>query len=53
MAISTFGLTAIVTYGYKYCGYLAIVICVIPFLTIGRKKNKEDIAAGRAKNLID
>ena len=53
MAISTFGLTAIVAYGYKYCGYLAIVICVIPFLTIGRKKNKEDIAAGRAKNLID
>lgn len=41
MCISSFGLTTIVMYGYKYCGYLALVCCVIPFLTIGHKKNKE------------
>ncbi len=41
MGISAFGLTKIVSVGYKYCGYLALVACVIPALTIGHKKNKE------------
>ena len=49
MAISSFGLTAIVAVGYKYCGYLAIVICVIPFLTIGRMKNKADLKNGKKR----
>ena len=53
MAISSFGLTAIVAVGYNYCGYLAIVICVIPFLTVGRMKNKKDIKAGKKGVLID
>ena len=46
MGISTFGLTQIVRVGYSYCGYLAIVCCVIPFLTIGRKKNREMLKSG-------
>ncbi|MGE4214459.1 MAG: hypothetical protein AB7E42_06750 [Anaerotignaceae bacterium] len=45
VAISFFGLTAIIMYGYKYCGYLALVSCAIPFLTIGHKKNKELLAS--------
>ncbi len=46
MAISTFGLSAIVSYGYSYCGYLALLCCALPLLTIGRKKNKRMIAEG-------
>ncbi|MDR1834289.1 MAG: hypothetical protein LBQ96_00590 [Fusobacteriaceae bacterium] len=42
--ISTMGLTNIVKYGYGSMGYVGIVFIVIPFLTIGRKKNKEWIA---------
>ncbi len=53
MAISSFGLTTIVAVGYKYCGYLAIVICVIPFLTVGYMKNKRDIKNGKKGILID
>ncbi|MCJ7856886.1 hypothetical protein MUJ63_11360 [Lachnospiraceae bacterium NSJ-143] len=53
MGISSFGLTNIVKIGYKYCGYLAIVICVIPFLTIGHKKNVEDLKNGKKGLLID
>ncbi len=53
MLISTFGLTAIVAYGYKYCGYLAIVICVIPFLTIGHKKNAEALKSSNKGAFID
>ncbi|MBS5581589.1 MAG: hypothetical protein KHX20_03230 [Megasphaera sp.] len=39
MTISVAGLTNIIKYGYGYCGYLAIAIIIIPFLTIGRYKN--------------
>jgi len=47
MAISTFGLSAIVAYGYKYCGYLALLVTAIPFLTIGYKRNRADIKSGK------
>lgn len=40
MTVSFAGLTNIIKYGYGYCGYLAIAIIIVPFLTIGRYKNK-------------
>ena len=40
MAVSIFGLTNIIKYGYGYCGYLAIAIIIVPFLTVGYYKNK-------------
>ena len=40
MFISVAGLTNIIKYGYGYCGYVGIVIIVIPFLTIGTIKNR-------------
>lgn len=40
MVISMAGLTNIIKYGYGYCGYLAIAIVVIPFLTVGVYKNR-------------
>lgn len=52
MAISTLGLTAIVMYGYSFAGYIALIFCVIPFLTIGRKKNRE-LLASSDKGLIE
>ena len=39
MTISMAGLTNIIKYGYGYCGYLAIAIIIIPFLTVGVYKN--------------
>ena len=39
MTISVAGLTNIIKYGYGYCGYLAIAVVVIPFLTVGVYKN--------------
>lgn len=39
MTVSIVGLTNIIKYGYGYCGYLAIAIIIVPFLTIGRYKN--------------
>lgn len=41
MVISMAGLTNIIKYGYGYCGYVAIVLIVIPFLTVGAYKNKK------------
>ncbi len=41
MTISLVGLTNIIKYGYGYCGYLAIAIVVIPFLTVGVYKNRK------------
>lgn len=51
MAVSIFGLTNIIKYGYGYCGYLAIAIIIVPFLTVGYYKNKryERDAAYRAR----
>jgi uncharacterized membrane protein YkvI len=44
MSVATFGLSNIIKYGYGYCGYLGILIIVIPFLTVGHIKNKKYIA---------
>ena len=41
LSISLAGLSAIVKYGYGYCGYVGIVIIVIPFLTVGVYKNQK------------
>lgn len=40
MIISMAGLTNIIKYGYGYCGYIAIALIVIPFLTVGVYKNR-------------
>lgn len=40
MLISMAGLTNIIKYGYGYCGYVAIVLIVVPFLTVGVYKNR-------------
>ena len=49
MIISMAGLTNIIKYGYGYCGYIAIVLIVLPLLTVGTYKNrmfeKEEISA--------
>ncbi len=41
MGISLMGLTNIIKYGYGYCGYLGIIVAVIPFLTVGVYKNRK------------
>ena len=41
MTISLAGLTNIIKYGYGYCGYLAILVVVLPFLTVGVYKNRK------------
>ena len=43
MTISLVGLTNIIKYGSGYCGYLAIAIVVVPFLTVGVYKNRKYI----------
>lgn len=43
MTISLAGLTNIIKYGYGYCGYLGIIVVVIPFLTVGVYKNRKYI----------
>ena len=40
MIISMVGLTNIIKYGYGYCGYLAIAVVIVPFLTVGVYKNR-------------
>ena len=44
VSISVMGLTNIIKYGYGYCGYLGILVVVIPFLTVGVYKNRKYIA---------
>ncbi len=39
MGLSTVGLTNIIKYGYGYCGYLGIVIIILPGLIVGHIKN--------------
>lgn len=39
MLISRAGLTNIIKYGYGYCGYFAIALIIVPFLTVGAFKN--------------
>lgn len=41
MALSMAGLTNIIKYGYGYCGYIAILFIVLPFITVGFYKNKK------------
>jgi len=41
MTVSLVGLTNIIKYGYGYCGYLAIAIIIVPFLTVGTYKNRK------------
>lgn len=41
MTVSLAGLTNIIKYGYGYCGYLAIAIIIVPFLTVGVYKNRK------------
>lgn len=50
MTISLVGLTNIIKYGYGYCGYLAIAIVIIPFLTVGVYKNRKYIRNNEIKN---
>ncbi|MDY3007259.1 hypothetical protein [Anaerococcus porci] len=41
MFISMVGLTNIIKYGYGYCGYIAIIFIIIPFMTVGVYKNRK------------
>ena len=41
MGISLAGLTNIIKYGYGYCGYYAIAVVIIPFMTAGIYKNRK------------
>lgn len=45
MTVSLAGLTNIIKYGYGYCGYLAIAIIIVPFLTVGVYKNRAFVRA--------
>lgn len=47
MLLSMAGLTNIIKYGYGYCGYLAIAIIIVPFLTVGVYKNKKYLKEGQ------
>ena len=53
MTVSVAGLTNIIKYGYGYCGYLAIAIIIVPFLTIGRARNKRYAADAEYRERID
>ena len=53
MTVSMVGLTNIIKYGYGYCGYLAIAIIIVPFLTIGRMKNKRYEADAEYRERVD
>ena len=53
MTVSMVGLTNIIKYGYGYCGYLAIAIIIVPFLTIGRARNKRYAADAEYRERID
>ncbi len=44
MAFSTIGLTNVIKYGYNYCGIVGLFVIVIPFLTVGIKKNRKFLA---------
>lgn len=41
MFVSMAGLTNIIKYGYGYCGYIAIIFIIIPFMTVGVYKNRK------------
>ncbi len=41
VVVSLAGLTNIIKYGYSYCGYLGIVVVILPLLTVGVYKNRK------------
>ena len=43
MLFSKVGLTNVIKYGYNYCGIAGLFVVVIPFLTVGHKKNSDFI----------
>ena len=45
MTISLAGLSNIIKYGYGYCGYYAIIVVILPFLTVGVYKNRKYLKA--------
>ena len=45
MTISLAGLSNIIKYGYGYCGYFAIAVVIVPFLTVGVYKNRKYLRA--------
>ena len=45
MTISLAGLSNIIKYGYGYCGYFAIAVVIVPFLTVGVYKNRTYLKA--------
>ena len=45
MTISLAGLSNIIKYGYGYCGYFAIAVVIVPFLTVGVYKNRKYLKA--------
>ena len=53
MLISMAGLTNIIKYGYGYCGYVAIVLIVVPLLTVGAYKNKKYLSEREYKNFAN
>lgn len=53
MTVSVAGLTNIIKYGYGYCGYLAIAIIIVPFLTVGYYKNKRYASDSEYRARID
>ena len=53
MTVSVAGLTNIIKYGYGYCGYLAIAIIIVPFLTIGYYKNKRYASDSEYRARVD
>lgn len=53
MFISMAGLTNIIKYGYGYCGYVAIVLIVVPLLTVGAYKNKKYLSEREYKNFAN
>ena len=53
MTVSLVGLTNIIKYGYGYCGYLAIAIIIVPFLTVGYYKNKRYASDSAYRARID
>ena len=48
MSISLVGLCNIIKYGYGYCGYFAIAVVIVPFLTVGVYKNRKYLKAQTA-----
>ena len=51
---SLVGLDKVVNYGYRYMGYIGTIITIIPFLTIGRYKNKKfDAEQQKSESIIE